>query len=60
MSGAVPEAGANPAVRLGNLLFHYRNGLFPVVLLALLLGAGYSKFQLFFRWYNFGGMIAVK
>lgn len=27
---------------------------------ALLLGAGYSKFQLFFRWYNFGGMIAVK
>lgn len=38
MSGAVPEAGANRAVRLGNLLFHYRNGLFPVVLLALLLG----------------------
>jgi tRNA (cmo5U34)-methyltransferase len=27
---------------------------------ALLLGAGYSKFQEFFRWYNFGGMIAVK
>jgi tRNA (cmo5U34)-methyltransferase len=27
---------------------------------ALLLHAGYSKFQLFFRWYNFGGMIAVK
>jgi protein-S-isoprenylcysteine O-methyltransferase Ste14 len=38
MSGAVREAGANRAVRLGNLLFHYRNGLFPVVLLALLLG----------------------
>ena len=27
---------------------------------ALLLGAGYSRFQLFFRWYNFGAMIAVK
>jgi tRNA (cmo5U34)-methyltransferase len=26
----------------------------------LLLRAGYSKFQLFFRWYNFSGMIAVK
>ena len=27
---------------------------------ALLLSAGYSRFQVFFRWYNFGGMIAVK
>jgi tRNA (cmo5U34)-methyltransferase len=27
---------------------------------ALLLNAGYSKFQVFFRWYNFSGMIAVK
>ncbi len=26
----------------------------------LLLNAGYSKFQVFFRWYNFCGMIAVK
>jgi tRNA (cmo5U34)-methyltransferase len=26
----------------------------------LLLGAGYTRFQVFFRWYNFGGMIAVK
>ena len=26
----------------------------------LLLGAGYTKFQMFFRWYNFAGMIAVK
>ena len=26
----------------------------------LLLGAGYSKFQMFFRWYNFAGMLAVK
>lgn len=26
----------------------------------LLLNAGYRKFQLFFRWYNFCGMIAVK
>ena len=26
----------------------------------LLLGAGYSKFQVFFRWYNFCGMIGVK
>ena len=26
----------------------------------LLLNAGYTKFQMFFRWYNFAGMIAVK
>jgi len=26
----------------------------------LLLGAGYTKFQMFFRWYNFCGMLAVK
>jgi tRNA (cmo5U34)-methyltransferase len=26
----------------------------------LLLAAGYRSFHLFFRWYNFGGMIAVK
>lgn len=26
----------------------------------LLIGAGYTKFQMFFRWYNFCGMLAVK
>jgi tRNA (cmo5U34)-methyltransferase len=26
----------------------------------MLLAAGYTKFQVFFRWYNFGGMIAVR
>lgn len=26
----------------------------------LVLGAGYTKFQMFFRWYNFCGMLAVK
>ena len=26
----------------------------------LLLSSGYTKFQMFFRWYNFAGMIAVK
>ena len=26
----------------------------------LILGSGYTRFQMFFRWYNFGGIIAVK
>ena len=26
----------------------------------LVLSAGYTKFQVFFRWYNFCGMLAVK
>ena len=43
-------------VALENVLFPYR----PEENERLLLDAGYSRVQPFFRWYNFGGFVAIK